>query len=177
MALGLLLLAACGGEGPVGPGPTGPEFFTASVDGQAWTPLLVLASCSHSQLTLNAGRVVPVTGAIETLLLHLENVGALGRFGLGDSASGRWGWFVTDSGSGAVRGSFRTSASGAGTVRVTGLTLQDSLLAARFDLVVANDTAPGQTRTISGRFRVHLVPVYTAQEPDGTPCEVAPGPT
>ena len=176
--LGLLtVLLGCGsGGGPVGPGATGPEFFTASVDGQGWTPVLVVSTCSHRQLTLTAARVIAATSTIETLQLHLEAVGAPGPFGLGDSAGGRWGLLAVDSGSGARRDIFRTAAPGAGVFRVTGLTLQDSLLAGRFSLVVVNDTAAGESRTIAGEFRARLAPVYTVQEPDGTPCEVQPGP-
>lgn len=171
-ALIVFCLAAACDTSSMGPGTKGPPFFKALIDSQIWEPEVVLAYCSEAALGLSAHRAALPPGFAEGILIKLDRPTRLGSYVLGDSSTGRSGSFVRSALPAGPTVWYTTAADHRGRADITGLDLQDSVLAGTFAFEAVAATDPADIRHINGSFRAKLTPAYTVDHPDGSPCSV-----
>lgn len=162
----LPLLAACGDSG--GPDLHGPEVFTARVNGATWqsdTAVAILfGSVCDTTLFLSGVRHA-AADSTEELFLSLESFRGTTTAPLADTSTSAWGAFSSthDSTGAPPRSSlFWSNATAPGQLRVTGVTLDDSLVSGDFAFQGAEIPDTTTHRNVGGHFRVRYLfqPVF-----------------
>jgi len=154
----LTVSTACGDSS--GPSDHGLPFFSATVGLTSWRPDTAIAwlygSDSDTMLVIGAGRSVSIS-QIETITLFVHHFGAPGRFALADTTSAAFGGFSVYDLSGPLFDpvfQYWTQSPGSGTLTVTGLTQNDSLVTGRFSFEAATIPDSVPHRRVSGQFRL-----------------------
>lgn len=155
------LLAACGDS--AGPDPHGPETFTATVNGSAWrsdTAVAILfGSICDTSLFLSAVRR-SAADSTEEFFLSLDSFRGTTSAPLADTSTRAWaGFSLTHDTTGVPPTSliYWSNPASPGLLRVTGVTVDDSLVSG--DFAFQGATIPDTTahRNVSGHFRVRYI--------------------
>ena len=154
----VMVVAACGDSN--GPSAHGSPFFSATVDGTVWNPDTALAfmwgSDSDTTLVIAAGRTVSISRG-ETIAIFVHHFGAPGQFALADTTSPAFGGFSVYDLSGPLFNpvfQYWTRSTGPGSLTVTGLTQDDSLVTGRFSFEATTIPDSVPHRRVSGQFRL-----------------------
>lgn len=158
LAASAMVVAACGDSS--GPSAHGSPFFSATVDGTVWSPDTALAflfgSGSDTVLVIGAGRTVSISRT-EAITIFVHHFGAPGQFALADTTSPAFGGYSLYDLSGPLFNpvfQYWTRSTGLGSLTVTGLTQDDSLVTGRFSFEAATIPDSVPHRRVSGQFRL-----------------------
>jgi hypothetical protein len=167
LTAGFLVVAACGDSN--GPSANGAPYFSATVDLTGWSADTAIAwlygSDSDTTLVIGAGRTASIS-QLETITLFVHHFGSPGQFALADTTSPAFGGFSVFDLSGPLFDpvfQYWTQPQGSGTLTVTGLTQDDSLVTGRFSFEAATipDSVPHRRVSGSFRLRYQFQPVFT----------------
>ena len=153
--LGLALSLGCGDD-QLGPSADGPPFFTATIDGQPWSPEEFAALLDYDNLSQQAVVILQARrntddGGTETLSINFftSDPFSLTSYPLDTGGAGEAaGFFDTPN----PETSYSTDEEHRGTRRITGANTTDSVVSGVFAFAGAGYT--GGVRQFRGEFRV-----------------------